>query len=79
MKYCHKCSVLISYRVKWREGTCSDAGFVIWEHVTSAASGSHCVINDCYARCIKRYSLSPWLLLNGSVTTACIHNLSVLS
>lgn len=45
--------------------------------MTGAASGSHCVINDCYARCIRRYSLSPRLLLNGSVTMACICNLSV--
>lgn len=45
--------------------------------MTSEASGSCCVINDCYARRIKRYSSSLWLLLNGSVTMACICNLSV--
>lgn len=45
--------------------------------MTSEASDPCCVINDGYARCIKRYSSSPGILLNGSVTTACMCSLSV--
>lgn len=44
--------------------------------MTSEASDSCCVINDCYARCIE-ILFKPWGMLNGSVTMACTRSLSV--